>query len=279
MKFGRKVSDPPRPGQTATTSDRWIKYPKDGDTVLRFLEEMTDWTEYWEHFDKNKQKTYPCTNDRLTCPGCVAKTQDEEEAERENRKPRIWGASKKFLANALNEQGYVDLWKIPSQAVTQLQLYSNRFGTITDREYTITKFEQNDRVAYNVDRGDKDFIDLSMYRSRFQDHEDALQKSWIEAWGAPPTEKTVQQASWSGMDPADGKPKLSVIGTKEEIPSEPAGAAEPEQAEEAREIDEGDLRRMSPDELKALITECGLDVIDSEDSDELADYLMAKLGS
>ena len=288
MKFGRKVSDP---NTNTGGGGGFIKYLRDGDTTLRFLEEPTEWTEYWEHFDKNSQRSYPCTNQRDTCPGCVLKTKDEEEAERDNRQPRVWGAQKRYLVNALGSNGYVDLWKMPGSLMPSLQRYADRFGTITDREYTLSKFEANGRTQYDAERGDKDFIDLSPYRNKMADHEAALQKAWIEVFGAPP-EETLEAAPAVSSKPTPtaesaADDKVSSWGAKaaedDVPPSEPAGSAEAEQEIDTaaeREILESDLRQMSPDEIKTLIDQAGLPPIpfESDDSNELADYLIAQLG-
>src|SRR5580765_1006110 len=96
MKFGIRAAE-----STSTTDGDYIRYFKKGETRLRFLEEVGDWTEYWAHFNASKQRDYPCTGDRKTCPGC--NSENEREAK----------ASKRFLTNAVHE-GFVNLYKVPA---------------------------------------------------------------------------------------------------------------------------------------------------------------------
>lgn len=298
MQFGTK-----RKNETTSTGKGWIKYPKDGDNVLRFLEEMDDWTKYYEHFDEEKRVSYPCPGRdfRDQCPGCIKKDRADKIAQENGTETTVWGASKKYLVNVLDDSGYVNVWKIPASALDDLILFSDRFGTITDREYTITKYKNREgRIKYSVDRGDPDKVDLSQYHAKMTSHEQALETSWIEAWGAPlDADGGSQEPEYLPQDnratayPEEEQPVLArkpanmqeqatanhiaaLKGDEEKIPSEPAGVAVPEQApaqaaeetasatdsddDEEQTISEDELRSMSAAELKVLIGNCGLEV-------------------
>jgi len=69
--------------------------------------------------------------------------------------------------------------------------------------------------------------------------------------------------------------------TMTDPPSEPAGPAEPEQAQTEEEItlDEADLRKMTWKELVGLIAQCELPIPKTREPNELADYLIEKLNA
>lgn len=318
--FGTKVKDDKKSGS------QFISYPKDGDNVYRFLEDSSDWTKYFEHFDADLRMSFPCPDERTyeqrksyegpsDCPKCEEKRIADLEAQKEGKDySNLWGPQKRYLVNVLTSEGYVNLVKLPASILDDLLLYETRYGTLTDREYTITKFKNRDgKVKYSVDRGDADKIDLTMYKDRMNDHEEALQRNWTEwsqavqlghrpgekpltdevkdafggqaaqkfhdpmpsqrgsSWGDAPTPVDPGHSAWGGENSAQPQ--------NQQFPSEPAGAAEPEQAEDdgEKEISESELRAMSADELKGLIESCGLEAPDTDDSDELADYLISKL--
>src|SRR5690242_18836978 len=100
MKFGVKASEAPKAG-TSKSGGKFINYFQKGDKTLRFLEEMNDWTIFYDHFNQAKRRSFPCTGDKKTCPGCTA--ENERDA----------SASKRYLVNAVEPStGYVNLWKI-----------------------------------------------------------------------------------------------------------------------------------------------------------------------
>lgn len=317
--FGTKVKDDKKSGS------QFISYPKDGDNIYRFLEDSVEWTKYFEHFDADLRMSFPCPDERTyeqrknyegpsDCPKCEEKRLADLEAQKEGKDySNLWGPQKRYLVNVVTTEGYVNLVKLPASILDDLLLYESRYGTLTDREYTITKFKNRDgKVKYSVDRGDADKIDLTLYKDRMNDHEEALQRNWTE-WsqavqlGHRPGEALSQEVkdafggqaeASKNLDPQEGRasswgdaPKdhgqsawggeNSAQPQNQQFPSEPARAAEPEQAEEAeKEISESELRKMSADELTDLIQSCGLPVPDPNQglgSDELADYLISKL--
>lgn len=277
MKFGTSVKD--YKATSSNSAGRIISWLKEGDNVLRFLEEYPEWTVYYQHFDRNRRRGYPCNNeDRANCPGCKEREEDQRMAEIEDREPRIWGAQKFYLVNVLTQQGYVNLYQIPASAVSSVERMYSKYDTITDREYTIVKYKGDDgRWKFDLERGDPDTIDLSQYKSRMADHSTALENAYNELWG-PGTEAAQIEA------PKAGKDTMRSTGWNDaqkmdKPPTEPAGAAEPEQEDEALTIDESDLRKMSAKELVSLIKQCELPVPETTNSNELADYLITKLNA
>ena len=289
MKFGSKTTEK----RTSTSSGgggNFIKYFRKGETRVRFLQEMNPdedkwggWTVFYDHFSPSASRSYPCTGDRQTCPGCTSSN------------PKESSASRRYLVNLLDQgTGYVDLWKVPTSLIDDLIRYAEKSGgTITDRDYTVVQYKgDDDKVKYSVDREEKDPIELSLYEDKFRDHEKALAEAFIEVWGELPEDT---EAEAPQVKPAKKAAAKKPVQSKEDwdkiengpIPSEPAAEeatseqaplpAEPEEEDET-EISESELRKMEPDEIKKLFVQCGLEVPDSDDSNVLADLLMEALG-
>lgn len=282
MQFGTKASESTK---STTSSEGFIKYFKNGDTRVRFLEEMDDWTDYYEHFSKEKQLSFPCTGDRKTCPGCVEIARQEKEGS----KP--WSASRRYLVNAFDpDTGYVNLYKVPVSLIDDLSRYSDKDGgTITLRDYTIARYTKKDdgKVAYSVDREEKDPADLSEHEEHIKNHQQALQASYLSVFESLPDDESVAPSTKAPKASKAAAKKAAVKVTKaepeeEEIPSDPAESKVEAQQESGSdqddvEVGEDDLRKMSAPELKALFAQCGLTPPKTGDTGELADALIEAL--
>lgn len=273
MQFGVKQGEAPAYDPDAGASGSYIKYFKDNETRLRFLEETVEWTEVWMHFSQSKSRDYPCTGVRSTCPGCNHENQREAKA------------SKRYIVNALAPKtGYVDLWKIPASIFDDFDRQYQLSGTVQDRDFTVIKFLKEGRTNYSTDKEDKDGLDLTEYRALMKDHQEALAEAFREVWGALPNEE-----GYTGGDlyeaPAP-KPRLNVVpepkaepqkswsdGGYPDPPSEPAAPEVPEQ----QEITEAQLRAMTADEVLAVYRVAGVPVPAFSDKDELVDKLIAAL--
>lgn len=107
----------------AGSSGSLYRIPSEGRTV-RFLTEPDKWVKYFEHYDDSRTGDYnfPCVEG--DCEGC-------------NDGLR---ASKRYLANALNvEDTKVIPLVLPSSLVSNLLKKYDKFGTMTDRDYELTK--------------------------------------------------------------------------------------------------------------------------------------------
>lgn len=283
MKFGTKRKDDTG---SSSSGHRFIKTLKAGVTTILFLEEMDEWTAYFEHYDPalgERGLSFPCTGNRSTCPGC---TSDQE---------RVRRASKRYLTNALVGQ-YVDLYKIPVSLIDRLAARADRDGgSIRVREYELTKTGTGLEVDYDVERGEKTSLDVNDYADKLYDHQRALNDAFAEAFGTVPEDESeaeapqtkparkapVRRAPVEDKEPEPVKPKAATAAEiyPDDPPSEPqqeTAAAEGESADEV-ELSEDELRRMTPSQLKALFAQCGLDAPDTEDSDKLTDALIAAL--
>lgn len=169
MKFGKKAGTINSGPSTGGGTD-WPKSLKPGETRVRFVEEIAEWQEYWEHFD-DTVKFFPCTGDKSTCPGC---TSSNEKTAR---------ASKKYLAPVLDPNtGRVYGLKMGQDLANRLSLRNDRNnGTITNRDYTLIRSGSGLDTEYDVEQEEKVAIDLSAYEGVI-DLEEMLAAQFAGAW-------------------------------------------------------------------------------------------------
>lgn len=268
MVFGAKVKDAPSAmlsGGGGEGTERWIKYFQKGETTIHFLEELDEWTVYYEHFHQSKSRAFPCTGDRKSCPGCTS------ENEKESR------ASKRYLVNALKD-GYVDLYKIPASLWDDLNRFADKDGgTIMARDFTVVRYEKDNGVGYSIDREDKVQVDVRLHRDNMQDHQEALGAAYAQVWGGLPGDNQERAER-----PAPSRLRSAVVEeeNEEDPPSKPeqVTAQEPAQEEEV-ELTEEQLRAMGQDELVSLYAMCGIDLPADTSMRSLQDHLISALGS
>lgn len=296
VQFGSQFTKEEAEGTTTGTgSGRYIKYFKNSQTTLRFLEEMaktegvpSPWTMYWEHYSTAKQRSYPCLGKNNGCPGCEAGDR----------------SSKRYLVNALSG-GYVDVWKIPASIIDDLVRKSDRDGgTIRARDFTIYKTGTGMQTEYGVENEDKEKIDLDAYAGQMQDHQEALTEAFTEAWGMSPADFLAQERDEGSQDRPEPKEEerprraSSTGALRESVKQEsnqqkdlddldnhieelraarkPAiKKAEPEPEEEV--LTEESVRAMNTDDLIELYIRCGVTPPETTDQEKLADYLIDAL--
>ena len=268
MKFGTKRKDAePR---TGGSNGKYIKYFKKGEKTLRFLEEFDEWTEFYDHFSQSLRRSYPCTGQRDTCPGCTS----DDERER--------SASFRWLVNALDpETGYVDLWKIPVSLQEDLERYEEKSGTLTDRHYTVIQFKSEGKVRYSIERDDKDNTPLSEYADKMLDHQEALQAAYNEAWGEDPADEESPVSKPSKRPKAKDEEDEEKPWNKEESArkedDEPPFEGSDEEEEEVEELDEEAIYAMDANELKMVFRRNGIRVPRTSDEEVLREKLMEAL--
>ena len=272
MRFGIKKKD--APAYEGGSDGRYIKYFKKGEKKLRFLEETDEWTKFFDHFSQSKSRSFPCTGDRETCPGCTS------ENEKESR------ASCRFLVNALDvETGYVDLWKVPVSIMDDLERYEAKDGSMTARAYTVIQFKSEGKTKYSVDKEERISTPVSDYSDKMLDHEDALQAAYAECWGQDPADHESPVQEPTRRKEKKSKPKKDE-GWKTEVkeddePPFEKRAEEPDPVDaytsDEMVIDESELYKMDSDELKSLFRQAGLRVPGTSDPDVLREKLLAKL--
>lgn len=108
--------------------------PANDAMLVRFLTEPEEWFGYNEHYDQTRRAYYPCVAD--DCPGCA---QDERKSFR-------------YLANAvdLDEDRVIPL-KLPKTLATRLTLKYDKYDTLMDRDYELTRSGEGLDTDYDAD--------------------------------------------------------------------------------------------------------------------------------
>lgn len=109
-----------------------LRVPPEG-AIVRFLTEPEEWFEVPMHFDEGRQTSYPCSDD---CIGC------DEGLEARSR----W-----FAVVYSVDEDRVTPFDMPKSVVKMLYKKYDRYNTITDRNYEITKEGTGLNTEYDVD--------------------------------------------------------------------------------------------------------------------------------
>lgn len=239
----------------------FMSYLKDGDTTFRILQEPDDWTWYIEHFNP-AGFSFPCTNEE-DCPGCNS---DIEKMAKRTRKVAF------NVLQGFQGQDYVKVYKLASTVADKLENRYARYSTITDRDYTITRYKTSgDRYDFDVEGHTPTPIDLSRYELR--DIEAMLQQAWNDAWGSPgAAAQTRAEAAGreNGTGQASQSRRVTIAPQKPPVKQEEPPFEEPTFEEEA-------LRKMEYSDLVELISnEMNVSPPPSlNTSDQVVDWLMA----
>lgn len=248
MKFTTKASEVVRGPENYLRN-----FKKDAETKVRFLQEVGDWEEYWEHYSADR-KAFPCTGERETCPGC---TSENEEVAKASRK---YGTFVYYVKEARTFPHRVPVGLHDS--VERRQIASG--GTNTDRDYIVIRSGKGFDTQYELERDEKYDMDLqAQLDTQKLSINDILIEAYEAVWG---------KGSASEPDSDGGKKTKPVAKADEEIPPT-------EPAEEDVVVDEATLRGMSFPQLVTLATNAGLKVPDEvEDKEDMLDFLLAAAG-
>jgi hypothetical protein len=239
MRFGKSAAEaaeePSRGG-----GGNFIKYLKDGDNTFRILQEPTEWKYYWEHFSP-AGFSFPCPRDVddpvEMCPGCSS---DNEKMKKPSRKIAF------NILHSFNGTEYVDVMKVGPTVSEKLENRYKRFDTVTDRDYTVTRYKTSkDRYDFDVEGGTPTPVDL--HKEEWKDIEAMLQQAWDDAWGDPNQAAANRQAS----ETAAVAPVATVRPTIAPAPA--VAPEEPPFDQPEPTFQEADLRQMSHGALLALI--------------------------
>jgi hypothetical protein len=250
MKFGTKKSE----AAEFDSDGMYLRNFKDGDTKVRFLQEVDDWIEFREHYTADR-RSYPCTLDKATCPGCTSDSDDERTAKR------------KYAANLLVVKGnFVAPFRIPASLAKKMETRSERNeGTVLTRDYVVIRSGKNLDTEYDVESDDTYKVDTAkLLREDGLDIEEVLARSFDE--NAPVDGRPKERAK---KDDEDEKPKRRA---KAEPEPEPEADEElPTDAEDQSEsavpsvvIDEDELIDMAIGELRSLAKKAGVALDDGE---------------
>lgn len=271
MKFGKSAKEAENEQSRGGFSGDFIRYLKDGDTTLRILQDPDDWTYWWEHFSP-AGFSFPCprgADDPVEdCPhGCAS---DNEKISKVNRKIGF-----NVLAS-VNGQEYVNAFKVGPTVADKLKNRYARLDTLTDRDYTITRYKTGaDRWDFDVEGHTPSPVDLARYE--LKNIEEMLQQSYEEAWGDGPQARANQMASEEVTVGPKGQ-QVTVHKAKATIAPQKAAPASEEPPFEEKTYAEEDLRAMGLEDLLVLVkANMGVQVPDGySTSDEVVDWLLAQ---
>jgi len=145
----------------------WVKFiPKNGSMNVRFIQEPEDWVNYVEHYDVTLHRSFPC-NGETSCPGCMG-------GERK---------SSRYLTNAVdrdNNDRVIPL-QLPKDLANRLVIRYERNGSITDRDFELSRSGEGLDTVYDLDAGVQDRENVS----RFQPHDllKVLQGAYDDVFG------------------------------------------------------------------------------------------------
>lgn len=182
MQFGTKKSE------VDEYEGAYLRNFREGDNEVRFIEECDDWIKFSEHYTSDG-RSFPCTNDRSTCPGC---TSDDEKMSRASRK---YATNVRLVGNDM-----VLPFRIPMSLAKKLFNRSERNGTITNRDYIIMREGKGFETEYDLEQGDKHAVDLVALREQKHDIEEILRNSYEELWGRPEKEEAVDKPPFESTD-------------------------------------------------------------------------------
>ena len=239
MRFGKSAQEAAQEPSRSAGSGDFIRYLKEGSTTLRILQEPEEWLYYWEHFSP-AGFSFPCPRQpedpKDDCPGCSS---DNEKMAKVSRKIAF------NVLTSFNGVEYVNAFKIGPMVSEKLENRFKRLGTITDRNYTITKYKTGgDRWDFDVEGDTPTPVDLR--KEDWKDIEAMLSQSYDDAWGDPSQAQANLQAS--------NAPSVAPTPTRRPtIAPAPAVAQEEPPFEAEKAYNEADLRAMDHSDLVVLI--------------------------
>jgi len=243
MRFGTKKSEAP---EEFDNDGLYLRNFKDGEQKVRFLQECDDWIEFREHYTQDR-RSFPCTRDKDTCPGC---TSDDEDVVR---------SSRKYATNVHVVKGnYVAPYRIPISLAKRMFARAERNeGTITNRDYIVMRSGKGLETDYDVEADDKYEVNIKTLLKDGKDIEEILERSFEENAPGQPTKATRFEKEGDEVVPRSArKPKEE----PEEFPSESVDVDVERDADGDLILDEDALIDMTIPELKGVAAKAKVDI-------------------
>lgn len=262
MRFGTPASE------INESSGEYLRALKSGDTKVRFLAEIPTWIGYYEHYIG--KQAFPCTGDRMTCPGC---THEDESVQK---------ATRRYGTNVLLvDTGSVLPMKLPTTIKKKCESRAARNdGSITSRDYTLIKEGQSLNTEYDVEQEEKYKLDMSKYDADLPDIQAILLAMFEDVWGEGSAEEFASKAPKQAEEPRPRRKRETVDDQIDRWKAE--GALAEKDGENAHAggddvvvtIDQ--LNDMKLSELLKLAEDEGIDTSKLEEKSEIVAALVAK---
>jgi hypothetical protein len=224
MEFGTRVKD-----AVETDGDgSYLRNFAPGDTTVRFCEELDEWIKFWQHFNEEDKRSYPCTGDRSTCPGCNSENVKEAKASLH------YGTTVKLI----DRDVYMPM-RMKVSIYKKMKTRSERNdGTILNRDYIIIREGKGLETEYDVEADKVYNISSKELKDNLFDIAEILKNSFYEMW--PELEEAEK-------------------GTQEPVAKKTRTASPVEEESQDEEITEADLKKMGIRDLRALARKHGVD--------------------
>ena len=256
------------------SSGEYLRPLKSGDTKVRFLQEIPVWTGYYEHYIG--KQAFPCTGDRMTCPGCVHENAEVQKA------TRRWGTNVLLV-----DSGAVVAMKLPSTLKKKCENRAARNdGSITSRDYILIKDGSGMETTYDIDQDEKYRVNLEEYNDSLEDIEEILASMFDDVFGDGSSKEYLEgnvkpeaapkrpaRKRETVDDQIDEWAKEGKVESKR-APRKTAAAKPAPEPDEDVEVTEADLRAMSLLELIGLADKEGVDVNGLKDAEEIVQAIL-----
>lgn len=278
MQFGKKFDRHSVEERSTTTSgyaENAIWNFQAGETMVTFLEDLDNWTEYWEHYDANANKFFPCPGRDNGCPGCEAKL----------RSAQKWLVTAYVIETDSDKisAGEVYLFKIPKSLMNKVVRNADKAGTLLEHDYVIIRMGEGLDTEYDLDRSDRTDTNVAKYSDKIVDHQEAMAASYQEYTGKAEgnTEAEEKPVSRLAERRAARESKTTHPVKMMEDPGPPSKPRAPRIVrDEPEEISVSAIMKMEFDQIAKLAERAGLDMPeDVSEASELANWLIDELES
>lgn len=141
------------------------RVPKDDSLIVRFLTEPDEWYGFYQHYETRGKQffSYPCMAD--DCHGCAV------EADKSFR----------YLSSVVDvTEGRVVPLELPKTLANSLMVKYDKFGTLTDRDYDLTRAGDGFDTTYDATPEAPTKVNLKRYEAL--DLEEVLMEAWEQVF-------------------------------------------------------------------------------------------------